>query len=126
MWRNDYEDPSAEVTGLDDTVWPGAFERMEQFIRDAKIMPEDLELSYDPVINMFTEGKVAMMRSGGSNVVAFQRSHVDAVFLPYFGQDGEQWLLTYPAFQVALNKDLEKDKTRQEKALRVLGVMLFL
>lgn len=124
MWRNDYEDPSAEVTGLDDTVWPGAFERMEQFIRDAKIMPEDLELSYDPVINMFTEGKVAMMRSGGSNVVAFQKSNVDAVFLPYFGQDGEQWLLTYPAFQVALNKDLEKDKTRQEKALRVLGVML--
>ena len=44
-----------------------------------------------------------------------------AVFLPYFGQDGEQWLLTYPAFQVAINKELEKDKTRQEKALQVLG-----
>ena len=32
---------------------------------------------------------------------------VDAVFLPYFGQNGEQWVLSYPAFQVALNKDLE-------------------
>ena len=124
IWRSSYEDPSTDAAGLDDTIWPGAFERMEQFIKDTKIVPEDLELSYDPVINMFTEGKAAIIRSGGSNVVAFQNSGVDAVFLPYFGQNGEQWLLTYPAFQVALNKDLEKDKTRQEKALKVLGVML--
>lgn len=124
MWRSSYEDPSTDMIGLDDTVWPGAFERMEQFIKDTKIAPEDIELSYDPVINMFTEGKAAIIRSVGSNVVAFQNNNVDAVFLPYFGQDGEQWLLTYPAFQVALNKDLEKDKTRQEKALKVLSVML--
>lgn len=124
MWRNSYEDPSTDMTGLDDTIWPGAFERMEQFIKDTKIIPEDIELSYDPVMNMFTEGEAAIIRSGGSNVVALQKNNIDAVFLPYFGQDGEQWLLTYPAFQVALNKDLEKDKTRQEKALKVLGVML--
>lgn len=124
MWRNSYEDPSTDTTGLDDSVWPGAFERMEQFIKDAKVAPEDIELSYDPVMDMFIEGKAAIIRSGGSNVVALQKSNVDAVFLPYFGQDGEEWLLTYPAFQVALNKDLEKDKTRQEKALKVLGVML--
>lgn len=124
MWRNSYEDPSTDTTGLDDSVWPGAFERMEQFIKDAKVAPEDIELSYDPVMDMFIEGKAAIIRSGGSNVVALQKSNVDAVFLPYFGQDGEEWLLTYPAFQVALNKDLEKDKTSQEKALKVLGVML--
>ena len=124
MWRNSYEDPSTDNTGLDDTIWPGAFERMEQFIKDTNMAPEDIELSYDPVINMFTEGKAALIRAVGSNVVAFQNSNVDAVFLPYFGQNGEQWLLTYPAFQVALNKDLEKDKTRHEKALQILSVML--
>lgn len=125
MWRSGYEDPTNyDVLGLDDTIWPGAFERMEQFIKDTKIAPEDIALSYDPVINMFTEGKAAMIRSGGSNTVAFQESGIDAVFLPYFGQNGEQWLLTYPAFQVALNKDLEQDKARQEKAMKVLRVML--
>lgn len=125
MWRSSYEDPlDMEVLGLDDTIWPGAFERMEQFITDVNIQPEDASLSYDPVINMFTEGEAAVIRAGGSNTIAFQNMGIDAVFLPYFGQDGEQWLLTYPAFQVALNKDLEKDKTRQEKALQVLGVML--
>ena len=102
----------------------GSFERMEQFITDVNIQPEDVTLSYDPVINMFSEGMAAVIRAGGSNLIAFQNMGVDAVFLPYFGQDGEQWLLTYPAFQIALNKDLEKDKTRQEKALQVLGVML--
>lgn len=124
MWRNDYADSSDNGVGLDDAVWPGAFERMEQFIKDVNIRPEDLELDYDPVINLFTEGKAAIIRSGGTNVVAFQNDNIDAVFLPYFGQDGEQWLLTYPEFQVALNKDLEKDKTRYENAMRVLNVML--
>lgn len=124
MWRSSYEDPSENTVGLDDTIWPAAFERMEQFIKDANIQPGDIELSYDPVIKMFTEGQAAVIRSGGPNTVAFNKNNVNAVFLPYFGQDGEQWLLTYPAFQVALNKDLENDKSRQEKALQVLSVML--
>ncbi len=125
IWRSGYEDPmDMEVIGLDDVVWPGAFERMEQFIKDADIHPSDVEFSYGPVIEMFKNGEAAVIRSGGSNTVAFQNMGVDAVFLPYFGQDGEQWLLTYPAFHVALNKDLEKDKTRHEKALKVLDTML--
>lgn len=124
-WRRSYEDPLDEMTGLDDVVWPGAFDRMERFIQDTKILPEDTELSYDPVIEMFEDGRVAMIRSGGSNVVAFHEANtVDAVILPYFGQNGEQWYLTYPAFQVAVNKDLEKDKKKQEQALQVLRVML--
>ncbi|MGN1090527.1 MAG: ABC transporter substrate-binding protein, partial [Huintestinicola sp.] len=124
MWRSSYEDPMEENTGLDDTIWPEAFERMEQFIQDVDIHPGDVTLSYDPVIEMFQNGEAAIIRAGGSNTVAFQNMGVDAVFLPYFGQDGEQWLLTYPAFQVALNKDLEQDRERQEKALQVLSVML--
>ena len=125
MWRSAYEDPTnMEVTGLDDTVWPGVFERMEQFISDVNIRPEDVELSYSSVIEMFTEGKVAVIRAGGSHTVAFQNMGIDAVFLPYFGQNGEQWVLSYPAFQVALNKDLTQDKDRYEKAMRVLNVML--
>ncbi|MGN0700878.1 MAG: extracellular solute-binding protein [Oscillospiraceae bacterium] len=125
IWRSSYEDPAdSEPVGLDETIWQGAFERMEQFINDVHILPEDVGFGYSTVINMFTEGKAAIIRSGGSNSVAFQNQGVDAVFLPYFGQDGEQWLLTYPAFQVALNKDLESDKSRKEKAMRVLNVML--
>lgn len=49
---------------------------------------------------------------------------MDAVFLPYLGQNGEQWLLTYPQFQVAMSRELEQDDARQENAMRVLSVML--
>ena len=124
MWRSSYEDPIYSAVGLDEAVWPGAFARMEQFIKDVKILPEDVELGYDENIEMFSTGQVAMIRSGGSNTVWFNNNNINAVFLPYFGQNGEQWLLTYPAFQVALNKELEKDKTRQENAMKVLRVML--
>lgn len=124
-WRTRYEDPTdMEVTGLDDTIWPEAFARMEQFIKDVNLQPEDVDMDYSPVIEMFSAGKVAMIRSGGSNTVRFNHAGVNAIMLPYFGQKGEQWLLTYPQFQVALNRDLEQDKTRLEKAIRVLNAML--
>lgn len=125
LWRLKYEDPSVDDDGLDEKIWRDAFEKMERFISDAFIQPGDLELSYSPVIKMFTNEQAAIIRTGGAETVALKaQGDTDPVFLPYFGQDGEQWLLTYPSFQVALNKDLEKDNTRKEQALQVLRVML--
>lgn len=125
IWRSRYEDPTDTlVTGLDDKIWPEVFARMEQFLADVNIQPSDIELDYDPVINLFAEGKAAIIRSCGWNVLEFQKNGMDAVFLPYLGQNGEQWLLTYPQFQVALNRELGQNKDRQEKAMRVLNVML--
>ena len=43
MWRSDYENPSEDSVGLDQDVWLGAFESMEQFIKDVNILPTDLE-----------------------------------------------------------------------------------
>lgn len=124
-WRTRYEDPAdMDVLGLDDTIWPEAFRRMEQFIADTKLTPEDTQMGYSPAIDGFSAGEIAMIRVVGSNTVWFNQDGVEAVMLPYFGQNGEQWLLTYPQFQVALNRNLETDKARQEKAMKVLNVML--
>ena len=66
MWRSAYEDPTNDtVTDLDSKIWPKAFDRMERFIEDANNLPGDVELDYDPVINLFTEGKAAIIRAGG-------------------------------------------------------------
>ena len=97
---------------------------MARFIEEVNIRPEDVKLDYAPVINLFAEGKAAIIRAGGGNVIEFQENGVDAVFLPYLGQNGEQWLLTYPQFQVAMSRELEQDDARQENAMRVLSVML--
>ena len=124
-WRHRYEDPAdLSIISLDDKVWPGAFERMEQFIEDTRITAEDVTLGYDSVQKLFLEGKVAMIRETGTQMIQYAAmDEIDPVFLPYFGQNGEEWLLTYPSFHVALNKDLEKDEKRKEQAFRILNVM---
>ena len=49
---------------------------------------------------------------------------IDTIFMPFFGQNGEKWIMTTPYFQIALNRDLEQDTARREKAMKVLNVML--
>ena len=124
-WRTAYSDPaSTERVGLDDTVWPGAFERMAQFIQDTHLTADDLALNYDDVTGMFRNGEVAMYFGSSAGVKMFQDEGIDTIFLPFFSQNGEKWIMTTPYFQVALNRNLEQDTARREKAMKVLNVML--
>ena len=124
-WRTAYSDPANNTrVGLDDTVWPGGFERMEQFIQDTGLTAADLELNYDDVVEMFGNGQLAMYFGSSAGVKMFQEQGIDATFLPFFSPNGEKWLMTTPYFQVALNRDLEQDAARRKKAMQVLHVML--
>ena len=124
-WRTAYSDSaSTERVGLDDTVWPGAFERMAQFIQDTHLTADDLALNYDDVTGMFQNGEVAMYFGSSAGVKMFQDEGIDTIFLPFFSQNGEKWIMTTPYFQIALNRDLEQDTARREKAMKVLNVML--
>ena len=124
-WRTAYSAPANTArVGLDDTVWPGAFERMEQFIQDTHLTAEDLEHTYDDVMNLYRNGEVAMYFGSSAGVKMFQDEGIDTIFLPFFSQNGEKWIMTTPYFQVALNRDLEQDTARREKAMKVLNVML--
>ena len=124
-WRTAYSDPaSTERVGLDDTVWPGAFERMAQFIQDTHLTADDLALNYDDVTGMFRNGEAAMYFGSSAGVKMFQDEGIDTIFLPFFSQNGEKWIMTTPYFQIALNRDLEQDNARREKAMKVLNVML--
>ena len=124
-WRTAYSDPANTArVGLDDTVWPGAFERMEQFIQDTHLTADDLAQTYDPVMDLFRNGEVAMYFGSSAGVKMFQDEGIDTIFLPFFSQNGEKWLMTTPYFQIALNRDLEQDTARREKAMKVLNVML--
>ena len=124
-WRTAYSDPASTArVGLDDTVWPGAFERMAQFIQDTHLTADDLALNYDDVTGMFRNGEVAMYFGSSAGVKMFQDEGIDTTFLPFFSQNGEKWIMTTPYFQIALNRDLEQDTARREKAMKVLNVML--
>ena len=124
-WRTAYSDPASTArVGLDDTVWPGAFERMAQFIQDTHLTADNLALNYDDVIGMFRNGEVAMYFGSSAGVKMFQDEGIDTIFMPFFSQNGEKWIMTTPYFQIALNRDLEQDTARREKAMKVLNVML--
>ena len=124
-WRTAYSDPASTVrVGLDDAVWPGAFERMAQFIQDTHLTADDLALNYDDVTGMFRNGEVAMYFGSSAGVKMFQDEGIDTIFMPFFSQNGEKWIMTTPYFQVALNRDLEQDTARREIAMKVLNVML--
>ena len=124
-WRTAYSYPAGTArVGLDDTVWPGVFARMEQFIQDTGLTAADLELNYDAVTGMFGKGELAMYFGSSAGVQMFREQGIDATFLPFFNQNGEKWLMTTPYFQVALNRDLEQDAARRDKAMQVLHVML--
>ena len=124
-WRTAYSDPASTArVGLDDAVWPGAFERMAQFIQDTHLTADDLAQTYDDVMNLFRNGEAAMYFGSSAGVKMFQDEGIDTTFLPFFSQNGEKWIMTTPYFQVALNRDLEQDAARRETAMKVLNVML--
>ena len=124
-WRTAYSDPASTArVGLDNAVWPGAFERMEQFIQDTHLTADDLAQTYDDVMDLYRNGEVAMYFGTSAGVKMFQDEGIDTTFLPFFSQNGEKWIMTTPYFQIALNRDLEQDTARREKAMKVLNVML--
>jgi raffinose/stachyose/melibiose transport system substrate-binding protein len=124
-WRTTYSDPdNTKRKGLDSTIWPEAFENMEQFIKDTGLSPDDLDMNYDDIVEMYQSGKLAMYFGSSSGVKMFQDQGINTTFLPFFQKNGEKWLMTTPYFQVALNSDLTKDATRRKKAMKVLNTML--
>ena len=124
-WRTTYSDPdNTKREGLDSTVWPKAFERMEQFIQDTGLSQDDLDMNYDDIVEMYQSGKLAMYFGSSAGVKMFQDQGIHTTFLPFFQENGEKWLMTTPYFQVALNRDLTQDETRRKKAMKVLSTML--
>ena len=124
-WRTAYSDPdNTKKEGLDGTVWPKAFERMEQFIRDTGLSQADLDRNYDDIVEMYQSGKLAMYFGSSSGVKMFQDQGINTTFLPFFQENGEKWIMTTPYFQVALNSDLAKDESRRKNAMKVLTTML--
>lgn len=127
LWRMSYENTGEKkAVGLDKKVWPLAFKRMEAFIKDARVIHSDDNMDYVAMDALFVARKAAMTRLTGNVALEhMERYGMNLVMIPYFGRDGgEDWLLTYPAFQVALNKNLVKDKQRHKNAVRVLNTML--
>ena len=122
-WRLEYENEETGIpVGLDEQIWSEVMKKFERFLKDTHARTEDAERDFNEVKRDFLSGKCAMMRGTGNDCAAFQaEENLDCVMLPYFGEtDEENWILTYPIYQVAVNKDVEKNPEKQAVVMKVL------
>ena len=122
VWRTAYE--SGSCRQLDDTIWPAAFERLERQLAVWVTPPEAAEWNYTDMTPPFLEGKAAMMRGTGNDIIAFKQDGMNVKILPYFGdKEEDNWLLTYPSFNVAVSKQSAENETKEALCMKVLDVM---
>ncbi|MGN0466963.1 MAG: extracellular solute-binding protein [Lachnospiraceae bacterium] len=122
-WRQQYE--SGSTNQLSEEVWMPVFEKFYD-MKDKVGLGEEAGLLNRVPKDMFTEGKAAMYRGTGADVITFPGRGEDKVsLLPYFGNtESENWYLTYPAFQVAASNNGMDDPEREKLILDIMTAML--
>lgn len=122
-WRQQYE--SGSTNQLSEEVWMPVFEKFFDMTEKAGL-GEEVEMVNRTPKDMFMEGKAAMYRGTGADVITFPGRGNDKVsLLPYFGdKEGENWYLTYPAFQVAASNNGMDNPEREKLILDIMTAML--
>ena len=126
MWRLKYEnEDESDRLGLDTTVWPKVFEKFERYLSDTAVEPQDVKLCFDDLKDAFLNGRAAIVRGTANDCTVLREDYgVDSLMLPYFGEtEADNWLLTYPTCQVAVNKSVQQDKQKTEAVMQVLDAM---
>ena len=123
QWRMEYESETEDQqVGLDDIVWPRVFEKYEQFLKDVRFQPGDEELQFSATMEPYFQGKTAMVRNTAALADHITKERgITSVILPYFGETAQDnWLLTYPMCQLAVSREVEKDKAKEKAVMDVL------
>ncbi|MGN0423801.1 MAG: extracellular solute-binding protein [Acetatifactor sp.] len=123
-WRMQYE--SGATHELSEEVWLPIFENFFDFREKVGLTEEDATYPNRTPKEMFSEGKAAMFRGTGADVIAFPgRGQDEVLLLPYFGQTAQDnWYLTYPTFQIAASNKGMDDPEREQLILDIMTAMV--
>ena len=123
-WRQQYE--SGATKELSEEVWLPVFENFFDFKEKVGLGAEDAAYPNRTPKDMFTEGKAAMYRGTGADVISFPgRGEDEVLLLPYFGQtEKDNWYLTYPTFQIAASNKGMDDPKREKLILDIMTAMV--
>lgn len=124
VWRQKYE--SGATNQLSEEVWMPVFERFFDIKEKIGLDKEDAAMDNREPKDLFIEGKAAMFRGTGEDVITFPgRGEDEVLMMPYFGNtEKDNWLLTYPSFQIAASKNGMEDPKREALILDIMKVML--
>ncbi|MGN0733785.1 MAG: extracellular solute-binding protein [Emergencia sp.] len=123
-WRQQYE--SGSINQLSEDVWMPVFEKFFDVKEKTGIGKAETEMANLDPKELYIDGKLAMYRGTGTDVIAFPGREGDrSILLPYFGAtEDDNWYLTYPSFHVAASKKAMEDPEREELILRIMEAML--
>ena len=123
-WRQQYE--SGMTHQLSEEVWLPVFENFFDFKEKVGLGAEDAAYPNRTPKDMFMEGKAAMFRGTGADVITFPGRGQDEVLLvPYFGQtEQDNWYLTYPTFQIAASNKGMDNPEREKLILEIMTAMV--
>lgn len=120
-WRQQYE--SGLTDELSEEVWMPAFERMVEFLKVTGVTEDNYELKSTDIMNDFADGKIAMYRGTGADLVSYGENY-EKLMMPYPGDsEDESWYLTYPEFQIAASNSAEESEERKELILDIMTTM---
>ena len=126
LWRQKYEsEKPGEKVILDKELWLPVFQKLEEVIKDTYTTESDSSRRTTSVNQDFLAGKAAMIRGTGDMCKLFIEAYgIDAVMLPFFGEtERENWIYSYPTFQVAINKDVKSDDGKYEVVMDILSAI---
>ncbi|MGN1189378.1 MAG: extracellular solute-binding protein [Candidatus Ornithospirochaeta sp.] len=123
-WRQQYE--SGATGELSEEVWLPVFDNFFDFMEITGLGHEDATYQNRKPKELFSEGKAAMFRGTGADVITFPgRGNDEVLLLPYFGQsENDNWYLTYPTFQIAASKKGMDDPKREKLILDIMTAMV--
>lgn len=123
-WRQQYE--SGAKNQLSEEVWMPVFEKFFDMKEKTGLGEAETQMTNQNPKELYMEGKLAMYRGTGTDVIAFSGREGDhSILLPYFGDsEKDNWYLTYPSFHVAASKKAMEDPEREALLLRIMEAML--
>ncbi|MGN0701879.1 MAG: 5'-nucleotidase C-terminal domain-containing protein [Lentihominibacter sp.] len=123
-WRNKYE--SRKTDQLSEKVWMPVFEKFFDVMKETGIDVKETEMANMDAKELYAQGKVAMYRGTGYDVIGFEGREGDkSVLMPYFGEtENDNWYLSYPSFQVGASRKAMEDPEREQLILDIMGAML--
>ncbi|MDY4067123.1 extracellular solute-binding protein [Bullifex sp.] len=123
-WRVQYE--SGMTNQLSKEVWLPVFENFFDFVEKVGLGKEDANYPNRTPKDMFSQGKAAMYRGTGADVITFPgRGNDEVLLMPYYGStSNDNWYLTYPTFQIAASNKGMDDPKREKLILDIMDAMV--
>ena len=123
-WRQQYE--SGATHALSEKVWLPVFDQFFDFKEKVGLGADDAAYPNRTPKKLFSEGKAAMFRGTGADVITYPGRGQDEVLLvPYFGQtERDNWYLTYPTFQIAASQKGMDNPEREKLILDIMTAMV--